>query len=443
MARYNGHRYYGKQTKAALRNFPFSVPPARLELIQSIVLIKRSVARAALATKLLDRSRAQAIIRACEEALAGKLDDQFVTPSFQGGAGTSIHMNVNEVLATRGTELLSRGKRFKKIIIHPNDHVNICQSTNDVLPSALKIAMLRKTDEVLHSADLAVTALAQKAHAFGKIQKLGRTHLQDAVPITLGAEFTAYAELIKRDRRRIADIIPYLYELNLGGSAVGNGINVSPRFKTALYRDLRSALRLPIHPAADLAAQTMSATDFCALSSAFVMLTLDLSKIANDLRLLSSGPRGGIGEIKIAPLQAGSSIMPGKVNPVLLEALNQLHFFVMGNDLAIREGAQAAQLELSVMTPLIADRLLASATLIVEVVEQTARRCFSLIKANPKQCEILLDRSTAYATSLAPRLGYDTVASLVHEAIARNVSFKKLLIEKKLLSAAEMKRFFH
>jgi aspartate ammonia-lyase len=211
----------------------------------------------------------------------------------------------------------------------------------------------------------------------------------------------------------------------------------------ALYRDLQSSLQLPLRPAANLAAQTMSATDFCALSSVFTMLTLDLSKIANDLRLLSSGPRGGIGEIRIAPLQAGSSIMPGKVNPVLLEALNQLHFFVMGNDLAIREAAQAAQLELSVMTPLIADRLLASATLIAEVVAQTARRCFSLIKADPKQCETLLDRSTAYATSLAPRLGYDAVASLVHEAIARNVSFKKLVLEKKLLTSAELKKFLH
>jgi len=436
------HHYYGKQTEAALRNFPFSVPHANLELVRSIVLIKRSAARAALAAKLLDKPRAQAIVRACEEVLAGKLDDQFPTPSFQGGAGTSIHMNVNEVLAARGTELLSRGRHAKKISIHPNDHVNICQSTNDVIPSALKIALLHKTNEVLRSADLAATELARKAKAFGKIKKLGRTHLQDAVPITLGSEFAAYTELVKRDRRRIEDVIPYLYELNLGGSAVGNGVNVPPRFKAELYRDLRSSLRLPLRPAANLASQTMSAADFCALSSMFVILTLDLSKIANDLRLLSSGPRGGIGEIKIAPLQAGSSIMPGKVNPVLLETLNQLHFFVMGNDLAIREATQAAQLELSVMTPLIADRLLASATLIAEVVAQSARQCFSLITAEPKQCEALLNRSMAYATSLAPRLGYDTVASLVHEAIDRNASFEEILREKKILTPAEIKKFF-
>ena len=225
------HNYYGKQTKAALRNFPFSVPLAHPELIRSIILIKRSAARAAFTAKLLDQPRSQAIVRACEEALAGKLDNQFLTPSFQGGAGTSIHMNVNEVLAARGTELLSNRKYSGKIFIHPNDHVNICQSTNDVVPSALKVAMLRKTNEVLCSADLAVAELSKKAYAFRKIRKLGRTHLQDVVPITLGAEFAAYAELIKRDQQRIADVIPYFYELNMGGSAVGNGINVSPRFK--------------------------------------------------------------------------------------------------------------------------------------------------------------------------------------------------------------------
>lgn len=413
-----GH-YYGEQTEAALRNFPFSVPPVHRELIRAIILIKRSAARAALTAKLLDRPRARAIVRACEEALAGKLDDQFVTPSFQGGAGTSVHTNVNEVLAARGTELLS-------LSIHPNDHVNIGQSTNDVVPSALKIACLRVMKEVLKSADMAVLALQRKAHEFRNIKKLGRTHLQDAVPVTLGGEFAAWAALIKRDRRRIANVITSLYELNLGGSAVGNGVNVVPRFKAALYRDLRNSLRLPFRPAENLSAQTMSATDFCALSSAFMMLTLDLSKIANDLRILGSGPRGGIHEINIAPLQAGSSIMQGKVNPVLLETLNQLHFFVTGNDLAIREAAQAAQLELSVMTPLIADRLLASGELIAEVLAQASRRCFALITANPDRCEELLKRSTAYATSLVPRLGYDAVARLVRNAIANNTSLKTM-----------------
>jgi aspartate ammonia-lyase len=428
-------RYYGKETEAALKNFPFSVPPVRKELIRAVIEIKRSAARAATAAGLLDKDRSRAIVRACDEALSGKLDDQFVVPSFQGGAGTSLHMNINEVLAARGTKFL--GKK-----IHPNDHVNIGQSTNDVVPSALKIAALRGANEVLRSADLAVAALTKKARAFKKIKKLGRTHLQDAVPITLGAEFAAYAELIKRDRQRIEGAMPYLYELNLGGSAVGNGVNVSPRFRSALYQDLRRELRLPLRPAADLAAQTMSATDLCMLSSAFVMLTLDLSKIANDLRFLSSGPHGGIGEISIAPLQAGSSIMPGKVNPILLEALNQLHFSIMGNDLAIHEAAQAAQLELSIMTPLIADRLLASATLIAEVVAQAAHKCFALISANPERCEELLDRSMAYATFLAPRLGYDVVAALVHESLSQNISFKTLILKKKILTPAEAKKIF-
>ncbi len=422
MASKNRH-YYGEQTEAALRNFPFSVPPVSRELIQSIIWIKRSAAHAALAAGLLDRPRARAIIRACREALAGKLDDQFVTPSFQGGAGTSVHMNINEVLAARGMALLSRRKHSRKVPIHPNDHVNVGQSTNDVVPSALKIACLNIAKEMMRNADMAVLTLTRKASEFRKIKKLGRTHLQDAVPITLGAEFAAYAALIERDRQRIASAIQYLYELNLGGSAVGNGVNVTPRFRAVLYRDLRSSLHLPLRPAKNLSAQTMSATDFCMLSSAFVMLTIDLSKIANDLRILASGPRGGIHEIEIAPLQAGSSIMPGKVNPVLLEALNQLHFFVMGNDLAIREAAQAAQLELSVMTPLIADRLLASGKLINEVLTQASRRCFALITADPDRCRELLQRSTAYATFLIPKLGYDAVTRLVHEAITNNKLF--------------------
>ena len=428
-------KYYGKETEAAIKNFPFSVPLVDKGLIYAVVEIKQSAARAAGATGLLDHDRSRAIVRACEEVLAGKLDDQFVVPSFQGGAGTSLHMNVNEVLATRGTELL--GKK-----IHPNDHVNICQSTNDVVPSALKIAALRSADKVLRSADLAARVFSQKARAFGGIKKLGRTHLQDAVPVTLGAEFAAYVELVKRDRRRIKDAMSYLYELNLGGSAVGNGVNVPPRFRAAFYRDLRRELRSPFRPAANLAAQTMSATDICMLSSAYVMLTVDLSKISNDLRLLSSGPRGGIGEITIASLQAGSSIMPGKTNPVLLEALNQLHFFVVGNDLAIREAVQAAQLELSIMTPLIADRILFSGTLIAEVVEQATRKCFSLIKADASRCKILLDRSMARATFLAPQLGYDMVSSLVREALAENISLEELILKKKILTPSEVKKFF-
>lgn len=429
------NRYYGKETEAAVKNFPFSVPLTNKDLIRAVVEIKRSAARAAAAAKLLDRGRAQTIIRACEEVLAGKFDDQFMVPSFQGGAGTSLHMNVNEVLAARATELLGKP-------VHPNDHVNICQSTNDVVPSALKIAALRKTSEVLRSADLAIVVFERKAREFKKIKKLGRTHLQDAVPTTLGAEFAAYAEFIKRDQRRLKDVMPYLCELNLGGSAIGNGVNVPPHFKAALYQDLRNTLKLPLRPAANLTAQTMSATDFCALSSAFVMLTLDLSKISNDLRFLASGPRGGIGEIAIAPLQAGSSIMPGKVNPVLLEALNQLHFLVIGNDLSIREAAQAAQLELSNMTPLIAERLLASATLIAEVVTQATHKCLSIITANPERCEELLSRSTAAATFLTPRLGYGAVATLVHESIARNIPFEELVREKKILTPAEIKKFF-
>jgi aspartate ammonia-lyase len=281
-----------------------------------------------------------------------------------------------------------------------------------------------------------------KAREFKAIRKLGRTHLQDAVPVTLGAEFAAYADLVSRDVQRIKEALPHLLELNLGGSAVGNGINVPPRFKAALYRDLRRALRLPLHPSANMMAQTMSAADLCGLSSAFVILTLDLSKIANDLRLLTSGPHGGIGEIEVAALQAGSSIMPGKINPILLESLNQLYFSVIGNDLVIREAAQAAQLELSIMTPLIADRILASATLTAEVIAQAAVRCIATINANTQRCTELLNQSTAPATLLVPRFGYDTATALVKESLAKDIPLETLLVEKGLLTRAGARKMF-
>ncbi len=426
---------YRKETEAALKNFPFSVPPVNKKLIYAIVEIKHSAARAALRAGLLDAARAKAIVRACDEALAGKFDDQFVTPSLQGGAGTSLHMNVNEVLSVRAQQI-ARKK------IHPNDHVNIAQSTNDVVPSALKIAALRETRRAVQSGELMVATLRKKAREFKTIRKLGRTHLQDAIPVTLGAEFAAYADLVSRDVQRIKEALPHLMELNLGGSAVGNGINVPTRFKTALYRDLRRALRLPLRPAANMMAQTMSAADLCGLSSAFVILTLDLSKIANDLRLLASGPRGGIGEIEVAALQAGSSIMPGKINPILLESLNQLYFSVTSNDLAIREAAQAAQLELSIMTPLIADRILASATLIAEVVAQAAVRCIATINANTQRCAELLNRSTALATLLVPRFGYDTATTLVKESLAKDIPLEILVVEKRLLTRTEARKIF-
>ncbi len=427
--------YYRKETEAALKNFPFSVPPVNKKLIYAIVEIKRSAARAALKANILDPTRSKAIVRACNEALVGKFDDQFITPSLQGGAGTSLHMNVNEVLAVRAQQL-ARGK------IHPNDHVNIAQSTNDVVPSALKLAALREARRAVQSGELMAKTLRIKAREFKAIRKLGRTHLQDAVPVTLGAEFAAYADLVSRDVQRIKEALPHLLELNLGGSAVGNGINVPPRFKAALYRDLRRALRLPLHPSANMMAQTMSAADLCGLSSAFVILTLDLSKIANDLRLLTSGPHGGIGEIEVAALQAGSSIMPGKINPILLESLNQLYFSVIGNDLVIREAAQAAQLELSIMTPLIADRILASATLTAEVIAQAAVRCIATINANTQRCTELLNQSTAPATLLVPRFGYDTVTALVKESLAKDIPLETLLVEKGLLTRAGARKMF-
>jgi aspartate ammonia-lyase len=430
--------YFGKETAAALKNFPFSGSRSPREFIAAMAEVKEAAARAHLAGRSLDRARAGAIIRAAHEVRSGKFDDQFPISALQGGAGTSLHMNMNEVVAARAAELLAKGKR--KIDVHPIDHVNRGQSTNDVNPSALKIASIRLARRVLRSTDQTIAALNRKAREFRTVRKLGRTHLQDAVPTTLGDEFAAYAALFERNRRRLADVFPYLYELNLGGTAIGTSVNAPPAFRRALYRHLVRITKLPLVPARNLASQTSSGTDFYMLSSALVALTLDASKMASDLRLLASGPSGGLGEIRLKPLQKGSSIMPGKVNPVLLEAVNQLHCIVAGNDLAIREAAHLAQLELGTMGPVIADRLLQSLTATAEVLDRLAVVCLPGIRANRERCRELLERSTAYATLLVPRLGYDAVARLVQGVQEDGKTLRELTVQRGLLSAREFDR---
>ncbi|MEK7077208.1 MAG: lyase family protein [Patescibacteria group bacterium] len=427
--------YFGKETKAALKNFPFSAVPFPRELIYAITEIKEAAALANAGAGDLHVDRARAIARACREIRAGKMDDQFPTPILQGGAGTSLHMNLNEVIAAYASQLLKRTK--KDFTVHPNDHVNRGQSTNDVCPSALKIASLRLLKGLIGTLGKTVKTFEKKARAFRNIQKLGRTHLQDAIPTTLGEEFAAYAAIMKRDLRRLSEVIPYFTELNLGGTAIGNSLNATPRFVRAMYRHLVHLTKLRVKPSYNLMAQTSSQADFCMLSHALTLLTMDLSKIANDLRLLSSGPRGGFGEIKFKPLQAGSTIMPGKVNPVLLEALNQLYFFVAGNDLVVRNAAHAAQLELGVMFPAMAGSLLSSLKLASEVIAKADKDCLRTLRTDRTRCRELLERSTAYATCLVPRLGYDAVAHIVSESVRTGVPIRALVIRKKLLTERE------
>src|SRR3989344_5247254 len=285
-------QYFGSQTRKALKNFPFSFRRTPREFIYAIAEIKKAAATAPFKAGELDRARKNAIVKTCDEILSGKWGNQFVLPAFQGGAGTSNHMNVNEVVANRAVEILE--KSGKKTLIHPNDHVNMSHSTNDVMPSALKIAGLRLAKKLLINLDILAKALEKKAKEFSNLPKLGRTHMQDAVPITLGDEFKAYGEYIKRGKLRIEQATQNLLELNLGGSAVGNSVNASPKYISLLYSELKKVTKLPFKPAANLMSQASSNTDLVSLSQSLTALCVDLSKIANDLRLLSSGPRGGL-----------------------------------------------------------------------------------------------------------------------------------------------------
>ncbi len=424
-----GKKYYGMQTEKAIKNFPFSFRATSKEFIYAIAEIKKAAAGAHRLAGELDSARALSISKACDEVSSGKFDDQFVLPSFQGGAGTSNHMNVNEVIASRATEILKN-----KVVVHPNDHVNMSHSTNDVMPSALKITAVRLVDSVLASTDILISALEKKAREFKIILKLGRTHMQDAVPITLGSEFAAYAEYVKRGKRRIVNARRELLELNLGGSAVGNSINVSSRYQKNLYRELRRVTKLKVFPGKNLMSQTSSNGDFVVISQALTAFCIDLSKIAGDFRILSSGPKGGFGEIILPELQAGSSIMPGKVNPVLPEAISQLYYLVSGNNLTIEHASEGAQLELGVMMPVITDRLIESLKLSAEMIRQFADKCVLGIVANRARIKEHLEKSTAFATLLNPIIGYDAAAACVKESLATNKTLRDVVLAKKFLT---------
>lgn len=428
-------RYYGKQTELALRNFPFSKNPAPIEFIYAIAEVKNAAALAHMKAGELSKEIVEAIVMVCDEIEKGLYNDQFITPGLQGGAGTSINMNVNEIIANRATELLQQKK--KNILVHPNDHVNRSQSTNDVNPSAAKIAIIRLTKELLRCVDVAVDSFHKKGIEYKHISKLARTHLQDAVPITMGDEFFSYEATIRRDKKRIEDALSYFYELNLGGTAVGNSINASENYRKYVYKELSKIVGFKVVPTSNLMSATSSQTDFCHLSQSIVCLLVDLSKIANDIRLLASGPNGGLGELKLLELQSGSSIMPGKVNPILPESVNQLYFLVSGHNLTVEHAAEASQLELGVMLPIIIDRLILSLKLASEIIENFAINCIDQIRVNKEKSRLHLEKSTAYATLLSPVLGYETMSSIVKESLKTGKTIRELVVGKKLLTTKE------
>ena len=429
--------YYGVQTARAVENFPISGLRAPAELITATVLVKKAAAEANAALGRLDAETARAIVAAADEILAGRLRDQFVVDVYQAGAGTSHNMNVNEVLANRAAELLGEPRGTYRRV-HPNDHVNMGQSTNDVFPTATRLALLVGTELLVPAARDLADSLARKADEFADVLKTGRTHLQDAVPVTLGQEFSGYADCVRRGADDVAQASQQLLELNIGATAVGTGLNAGDEFRRLVVKCLARDTQLPLKPAANLFRVTQSMGDVLAYSGAMRRLAIELGKVASDLRLLSMGPRAGLAEIALPAVQPGSSIMPGKVNPSVPEMVNQVCFQVVGCDTTVAVACEAGQLELNVMMPVIAWNALHSSTILRESMKVLRTRCVDGIVADAARARELLERSTAAATALSPYIGYAATAEIAKESVKSGKSIRELVLERRLLDPVQL-----
>ena len=429
---------YGIQTARARENFPISPFKPFAEFIVASALIKKAAAKVNAELGVLDRKKADAIIQAADEVLAGKHRDQFVVDVYQAGAGTSHNMNVNEVLANRAIEILG-GKRGDYSVISPNDHVNMAQSTNDFIPTAMRVAALLMSGglpvALAHLAD----TLDVKAREFDGIVKSGRTHLQDAVPVRLGQEFAAWAEIVREHRLRILWQRDVLTTLGIGGTAAGTGLNAHPEDRTRMCEELSQLTGYTFKPAANLMAAMQSMAPFVGLSGALRNLAQDLGKIANDLRLLASGPMTGLREIDLPAVQPGSSIMPGKVNPVMAEMLNMVCYQVIGCDATVAAASGAGQLELNVMMPVINFNLLTSCMILYNAVKAFTEKCVKGITASPETCRRYAESSLAIVTALNPKIGYLKAAEVAKEVLATGKSVVQIVRERKLLSEDEIR----
>ena len=426
--------YYGSQTQRAVDNFPISDLRFPAVFVHNLALVKQCAAQVNHTLGLLDSELADAISRACREVMDGKHDSQFVVDIFQTGSGTSTNMNMNEVVASRANEILS-GEKGGRSPVHPNDHVNLGQSSNDVIPTVIHLAALRLIHEhLIPSLESLKDALSVKAREFKDIRKLGRTHLQDAVPMFLGQEFSGYARQIELAVDRIGAVEPRLAELALGGTAVGSGLNTHPDFASRVIGLISDHSGLSFTEAGNHF-QAQAAQDTAVeTSGALKTLAVSLVKIANDIRWLASGPRSGIGEINIPSLQPGSSIMPGKVNPVIPEAVMQVAAQVMGNDATIMMGGQAGNFELNLMLPVIAYNLLQSIALLGSVCGVFAEKCIAGISANRDTCAVYIEKSLALVTALVPEIGYDQAAAIAKKAYESGKTIREVAVEEKILS---------
>jgi aspartate ammonia-lyase len=428
---------YGIQTVRAVENFPISGLRPLPAFVDAVIWIKRSAALTHKETGRLESKLADAIVKAADEILAGQHRDQFVVDVYQAGAGTSHNMNCNEVLANRANELLGTGRGSYKPV-HPNDHVNMAQSTNDVIPTALRLATLATLPLLLSAIDRLAAACIAKGHDFDHVIKSGRTHLQDATPIRLGQEFTAYGHTVQRHRQKLAQAADWLRAMGIGGTAVGTGLNAEAGYPALMVKYLKRVSGLELTVGEDRVQLMQSMGDVATLSGAFRAYVLDLNKIANDIRLLASGPRTGLAEILLPAVQPGSSIMPGKVNPSIAEMVNQVCYQALGLDTTVAMAAEAGQLELNVMMPVIAHNIVFGLTIVGNATRVFAERCITGIEADEKLCAYWLERSPALVTALAPKLGYAESAKLAKEAIASGLTVKELVVKKGLLQGKEL-----
>jgi aspartate ammonia-lyase len=423
---------YGVQTLRAKQNFPISGMRPLEAFVVAQVWIKKAAALTHKETGRLDARLADAIVQAADEVIAGQHRDQFIVDPYQAGAGTSHNMNANEVLANRANEILG-GQRGEYTPVHPNDHVNMAQSTNDTIPTNIRLACLSQLGPLTQAFESLRSSLAAKGREFDDIVKAGRTHLQDAMPIRLGQEFTAYAGSIARGLRRVTEAADYLRDLGIGGSAVGTGVTVEPEYPELMNKYLRQISGLDLRVGDDRVQLMQSMGDVAAFSAQIRVLAIDLSKIASDLRLMAMGPRTGINEIALPAVQPGSSIMPGKINPSIPEMVNQVCFQVMGCDTTVAIASEHGQLELNVMMPVIAFNVLLSMQILTNATNVLADKCIKGITANREMCEYWVERSAALATALAPQIGYAKAAEISKRSVKEGVLIRELVKREHVL----------
>ena len=429
--------YYGVQSLRGATNFKITGQKINGELIISLAQLKKATAMSNMEARVLEKDKGEAIIKACDEIIEGKLHDEFIVDEIQGGAGTSINMNANEVIANRANEIMG-GKKGTYDMVHPNDHVNMGQSTNDVIPSAGNITTIKLIYRAIESMNRLKDALLKKSEEFSEVIKMGRTQLQDAVPITLGQEFGAYAAAIKRDINRMGKAIDAERTVNMGGTAVGTGINADRAYEEKIVPNLTKVTGIEFKQSEDLIDGTQNLDKYVEVSSVIKTCAVNLSKIANDLRLMSSGPRTGIGEINLPSKQNGSSIMPGKINPVIPEVINQIAFNVIGNDMTITMAAEAGQLELNAFEPVIFFNLFESIETLYRGVDTFVENCILGITANEDKCKEYVERSVGIVTALCPYIGYKESARIAKKAIKTGMSVKEIILEEKLFKEEEL-----